>query len=473
MKKNNVNFLFLLIAALTVGYSLLGLGYSAAFFFSVSFYVIHAILFTDHIYYSPKCDYQFNFNGALFFQGKLERHDFSLLKPLPTIIDTCILPVNIKSTWLGFLFDPYIELRVDDVISRQYFERGTNGKRFLNLSQLKTVLQHENNSIKILGKYCRIKSGELTLSGFENANYQALRVLIISPHADDAELAAFAFYKHAESPLIVTISAGEVDAKQYETIVGRNNKEAAGLLKGRLRAWDSIAVPLWAGPHVQSIHLGYFCMTLKAMFEQPNAIITSHETSSADIRQFRTLKNNNFTIKNNENHIDNSWINLIADLTAIINEYQPDVIVTPHPAIDPQPDHLYATRATIDACDAAYINPTFLLYANHYQHTDMYPFGLEHSDIPLPPHFDGEIIAEKLYCFSLSNKDQLDKVCALKIMHDLNRPIAFKKRIRRLLQRIVGRSKMPYGDDDYLRKAIRQQELFWVTTLENIKRMLI
>jgi hypothetical protein len=29
---------------------------------------------------------------------------------------------------------------------------------------------------------------------------------------------------------------------------------------------------------------------------------------------------------------------------------------------------------------------------------------------------------------------------------------------------------MPYGDDEYLRKAIRQQELFWVTSLEKLKK---
>jgi LmbE family N-acetylglucosaminyl deacetylase len=468
MKKNTA---FILIAIfMTVSMfallSIFTLPWYLGLIFIAIIYAVHAVFFTDHIYYNPKSDYQFTFSKAINFSGAIKNNQFSLSDKLPDNIDTCILPISIKSNLSGFLVDPYIEIIADGVTSRQYFERGVNGIRYVNLSRLISHLQ-KDKKLQISGKHCKVNSCELDLLGFENQDYQSKRLLIISPHADDAELAAFAFYKHSQSVLITTISAGEVDARPYELLSGKGNKAAAGLLKGRLRAWDSVAIPLWAGKHVESIHLGYFCMTLKAMFERKSEAVKSHSTGEKDIRSFRRF--NKMELPGDQQG-DNSWPNLISDLTAIIRDFKPDIILTPHPTIDPQPDHLYSTRAVVEACESENITPQFLLYANHYHHTDMYPFGLEHSDLPLPPHFQNSPIAEKLFSFPLNRSDEIDKVCSLKMMHDLNRPTSLKRKSRRILQRIVGRSKMPYGDDEYLRKAIRQQELFWVTSFEQLKK---
>lgn len=441
--------------------------YLIAILIAILFYIAHALFWTDHIYYNPCCDYQFEFNTALSFACKLTRNQIKLISPLPAHIDTCILPVKLKVNSFGYLIDPYVELRANQMVLRQYFERGAHGQRFLNLTRLLETLQKSNESIQIFCRYCNIQEGEFTLLGFYNSSYSGKRVLIVAPHADDAELAAFAFYKHAESALIVTITAGEVDAKSYEVIAGKDNKIAAGLLKGRLRAWDSVAIPMWAGAHVQSIQLGYFCMTLKAMYEQPSIAIASQEMTAIDVRPFRVF---NKKILSSDSQGDNSWVNLLGDLTELIREYQPDVIVTPHPKMDAQVDHIYSTRAVLSACETLNVCPDFLLYANHNYHTDMYPFGPEHSDLALPPHFENEVVADKVFSYQISVEDQRDKICALQMMHDLNRPTQTKKRLRRFLQRMIGRSAMPYGEDEYLRKAIRQQELFWVMSMSELKK---
>jgi LmbE family N-acetylglucosaminyl deacetylase len=432
-------------------------------------YIIHAILFTDHIYYNPKVDYQFNFSSALAFKCNLKNGELILEQPLSEAIDTCVLPVNVKHTFSGLVFDPYIDITSNGITSRQYVERGVDGKRYINLSRFCEILKQPRGVIKLTSSHCTISDGSSEMLGFANPDYRSKRVLIISPHADDAELAAFGFYKNTASVLIATISAGEVDEKPFETLTGRGNKTAAGLLKGKLRAWDSIAIPLWAGRHVETVHLGYFCMTLESMYEKPGTIIPSHTVDENYIAAFRAFNKKNLAT---DAFAKNSWENLVFDLTELISDYRPDIIITPHPIIDPQPDHLYSTRATLLACEAAQSAPEFLLYANHYKHTDMYPYGPEHTDLPLSPHFEKDIIASKLYSFPLSDADQIDKVCALKMMHDLNRPISIKKYVRRLLQRIIGRSQMPYGDDDYLRKAIRQQVLFWITSKEKLKSFL-
>jgi hypothetical protein len=51
---------------------------------------------------------------------------------------------------------------------------------------------------------------------------------------------------------------------------------------------------------------------------------------------------------------------------------------------------------------------------------------------------------------------------ALGMMHDLQPPAPFKRRLRRSLQRLLaGRSGSPYGENEFFRKAVRRHELFW------------
>lgn len=110
--------------------------------------------------------------------------------------------------------------------------------------------------------------------------------MVIAPHADDAELAAFDLYSQAEEAWIVTLTAGEIEAQHYQQM-GLEPAQAARL-KGRLRAWDSVAVPRWAGvPQAQCAQLGYFCLQLPAMQAAPEQPIPSREADLTDTRLFR------------------------------------------------------------------------------------------------------------------------------------------------------------------------------------------
>lgn len=66
-------------------------------------------------------------------------------------------------------------------------------------------------------------------------------------------------------------------------------------------------------------------------------------------------------------------------------------------------------------------------------------------------------------CLPLSIELQRDKAMALGMMHDLQPPAPFKRRLRRLFQRLLaGRAPSVYGENEFFRKAVRRQELFWV-----------
>ncbi len=448
--------------------------YLGALCILLAIYVVDTLLFSDHIYYDPKCDYQFNFSSASHHKARIENGQLLLETGQASDFDSCILALEINASLMGRLFDPYVDIRAGEICSRQYFERGVQGIRYLNLSRFGAQLVDNSEPIKVSAGFCTYKTEDLTLSSFTHADYLSQRALIISPHADDAELAAFGFYKNAASVFIATITAGEslapgeIKTPAFKRIA-KGDLTQACQLKGQLRAWDSVAIPIMAGAQVTAVNLGYFDNTLKKMFAQPHSHTPSASHKLANSKCFRRY--NKYPLPNDLEGI-NSWESLLKDLVAIVREYQPDIIISPHPLLDPHPDHQYATRAALIACEQAQLAPQFLLYANHFHHTGLYPFGPEHSDLPLPPHFASQPLAEKLYSYPLSDAGQMAKVFALQRMHDLNRPAPFKKQLRRWLQRIIGRSTMPYGQDEYLRKAIRQQELFFVSSLAWLKLLL-
>jgi hypothetical protein len=66
-------------------------------------------------------------------------------------------------------------------------------------------------------------------------------------------------------------------------------------------------------------------------------------------------------------------------------------------------------------------------------------------------------------CLPLSLELQRDKAMALGMMHDLQPPMPFKRRLRRLIQRLLAKRKPPaYGENEFFRKAVRRHELLWI-----------
>lgn len=420
-------------------------------------WVAHEAWFSDHLFYSPGDDYSHAFGDHAPSQDVPLADDGSLLlaEPLPAG-ETLILQVHVRASLLGRFVDPYVMIGDD----RQDFERGVNGRRYLNLSGQAALLGA--GELRIEGRFCQV-CGPARLTVQANPDYAAKPLMVLAPHADDAELAAFGLYSRCRQASIVTVTQGEIEAENLQ-VMGLNKAQAA-VLKGRLRAWDSLAVPLWGGvPASQCVQLGYYCLQLPAMAEQPETGHGSRESGQSDIRSVR--QHNPLRLPADADGTP-SWHNLVADLTALLEHFRPEVVVTPHPQLDPHADHVASTRALFEAIAASSWKPAHaLFYANHLHDNDRWPMGPAGNGIALPPALV-PLPPDRLWSPLLSAEVQLDKAMALGMQHDLQGPRPFKKRVRRWLQQwLAGRRWPKTGEDEFFRKAVRRHELFWVRDLE-------
>jgi LmbE family N-acetylglucosaminyl deacetylase len=419
-------------------------------------WVAHEAWFADHLFYSPRDDYHYEFPPtAEVTAGRVEA-DYLWLGGDFSAVDTLILRVHVKSTWLGRWLDPYVQVGAD----RQYLERGVNGQRYLNLSGKGHLVG--SGKLLLRGRFCQV-AAQVSLYAMHNPDYSQQRVLIIAPHADDAELAAFGLYSQAKDASIVTITQGEIEANYYQTL--GLDKAAAACFKGRLRAWSSIAVPLWGGvPQRQCVQLGYYCLQLPAMRIQPEQAQASLESGEADTRSVRWA--NPLQLPGDRDGVP-SWHNLVDDLAAVLAYYQPEVVVTPHPDLDPHGDHVASTQALLQALQQAPSTvKTLLLYANHLHDNDRWPMGPAGYGVTLPPAIEA-LPADQLWSPTLSPAKQLDKAMAMAMQHDLQGRLTFKRRVRRWIQHYLAGRRWPVtGQDEFFRKAVRRHELFWVRSLE-------
>lgn len=419
-------------------------------------WIAHEAWFADHLFYSPAQDYRYRFPDDCEHPVRLQDGCLRLGQVLPLDgSETLILQVRLNSGWLGRFLDPAVLLGDGQANDRQTFERGVKGLRYLNLGSMAEALAAGRLTLR--GRFCRL-SGEPRLWVIRHPDYRQKRVMVIAPHADDAELAAYGLYSQAEQTWIVTLTAGEIEAEHYRDM-GLTPADAARL-KGRLRAWDSIAVPRWAGvPEANCVQLGYFCLQLPAMQAAPDQPVGSREADTCDTRPFRQLN----SIKLPGDDGVPTWNNLLADLRAVLLDAKPQVIVLPHPVLDPHPDHVCSQQAVMEALRGLDWQPEVLLgYANHLHDNDRWPMGDTGAGVALPPVTQGDDLWLP-FSLPLDEAQQCDKAMALGMMHDLQPAPPFKRRLRRLLQRLLaGRRPSPFGENEFFRKAVRRHELLWV-----------
>lgn len=246
-------------------------------------WVIHEAWFSDHLFYSPGEDYVYRFPEGTQTARLAVREDHLVLAESLELgdpeRDTLIVRLEIDSGWLGRCFDPHVLLGDD----RQTFERGARGVRYLNLTGQGAQLL--DGTLRIAGRHCRI-GDQAQLFVFPHVDLRQASILILAPHADDAELAAFGLYSQSDKAAIVTLTQGEIEAEEYLRL-GLDGRQAAQL-KGRLRAWDSMTIPQWGGvPQRHCVQLGYYCMRLSEMREQPETAFASRESGECDVRAAR------------------------------------------------------------------------------------------------------------------------------------------------------------------------------------------
>ncbi|WLG95371.1 PIG-L deacetylase family protein [Pseudomonas sp. FP198] len=441
-----------LLAALVLGFTV---SWWSLPVFLLLGWVAHEAWFSDHLFYAPSDDYRYDFppgtpqvpvtlsGGRLQVTGQFDARQ------------TLILQVRVKSHWLGRFLDPQVWIGED----RQDLERGVCGERFLNLSGQEAALSA--GTLALRGRFCSLVP-EATLHVLSNPDFARQRLLIVAPHADDAELAAFGLYSRASAVAIVTLTQGEIEAERYRDM-GLDPAEAARL-KGRLRSWDSLAVPLWGGvAQQQCVQLGYYCLQLAAMAKTPDQAFGSRESGESDIRQVRRF--NALNLPGDADGLP-TWRNLVADLARLLEHHRPEVVLTPHPELDPHSDHVASTRALMEAIELSTWRPqTLLLYANHLHDNDRWPMGPAGHGIALPPAIE-PLPADGLWSPSLDASTRMDKAMALGMQHDLQGRPPFKRRLRRIIQRLLAGRRWPStGEDEFFRKAVRRHELFWVRRL--------
>ena len=420
-------------------------------------WVAHEAWFADHLFYDPGNDYRYAFpQGTARQSVALTAGRVQLSEALATG-ETLILEVELRATWLGRWLDPRVLMGTD----RQDFERGVAGRRYLNLSGQQAALA--DGTLGVVGQYCRLAT-TATLHVMSNPDYAEQRLMVLAPHADDAELAAFGLYSRSRETSIVTLTQGEIEAEAFQAL-GLDPQQAA-TLKGRLRSWDSLAIPLWGGvAPARCVQLGYYCLQLPSMAEAPSTAFGSRESGESDIRSVR--RNNSLPLPADVDGLPH-WNNLLADLVALLEHFEPDVVVTPHPELDPHSDHVASTRALFEAIALSRWKPrTALLYANHLHDNDRWPMGPAGAGIALPPAIEA-LPPDRLWSPLLDASTQLDKAMALAMEHDLQGRPPFKRRARRWIQAVLaGRRWTAAGDNEFFRKAVRRHEIFWVRELSD------
>jgi len=292
-------------------------------------------------------------------------------------------------------------------------------------------------------------------------------LLVIAPHPDDAEIAAFGLYADRQST-IVTLTAGNAGSMNYRAQVADPPEHYR--LKGYLRAVDSVVVP-WQGriPPDRSYNLGYFDGRLDVMYADP--VRTIHEVygPNTDVAPYRRA--NVGALLPNESRT-NTWNHLVEDIVTVLHKVNPAIIVMPDPQLDSHLDHEYATVAVVQALERWDREAIFLLYTNHAG-SDRYPSGPAGSVMSLPPITPGteEISLQKVFSYETDQELQTRKLFALESMHDLRLSPEeqatcdapdFRRRSEDYPRTIA---------EDYLRRAVRANEIFYAFDRPGVQQL--
>ena len=373
---------------------------------------------------------------------------------------TVLLKIRVETTATGEYFEPEISARSDGKTCTHTFEPRAKGIRYLNLSSLEL---RRGQTIELKGKYLGIPDQSSELILFKNSDLGKKRILVIAPHPDDAEIAAYGLYsRYHDNVYIVTITAGEAGPHRYYDRLFSSRKEQY-LEKGRVRTFDSLTVSLLGNvPFEHNINLGFFDGTLKKMYQDKARDVKGLYTDTSDISTFR--KQNGSPLAKGLTGGSN-WNALVTNLAYLIKTIRPEIIVTPYSALDWHTDHKYSTAAVTEALMQLRIKKGQLfLYTNHLPASEYYPFGKEGQPVTLPPEYVKTLYFDRIYSHQVSRKDQGRKAIALDKMSD----IMLDKKWSHFWNICEGRIPFVCQDLSYIRRAVRSNELFFVVDIKNI-----
>ncbi len=349
-----------------------------------------------------------------------------------------------------------VTLVTSNLMSKQTFAAGTRGWRALNASAFVGLPTGASITVNVAGG--SLAQPEARLHAFANQLPLDQRILVLAPHPDDAEVAAFGVYAGRRST-IVTITAGNAGDFNYCESV--SDPVAHYRLKGQLRVIDSVTVP-WHGqvPVDRAYNLGYFDARLQAMLDQPALPVKEAHIDNDDVLPYRSY-NQGRLLPNVSRKA--TWNNLVEDLRTLITKLRPQIVITPDPRLDMHRDHQLTTVAFAQALEQTSLHPKVLLYTNHADR-NLYPRGPAGQDLPLPPWCAPQPLeAHGFFAHPLSPELQTRKLMALESMHDLRLSPTAQFRFGWQPQEACRHvAPLPPPEATPLRGAVRPFELFFV-----------
>lgn len=438
--------------------SILGIIAVSATFFSI---YRHASCYP----YDVTKDYLYDFHDKEVLTHKLQIQNSSIAIDF-TIPDdnvTLLLKLHLESTPVGHYLQPALTVSDLKESITEYEEPGAKGVRYINISPLRLK---NTTTLTLQGKNLTIPDQQAELIISKNPNLQQAKILILAPHPDDAEIAAYGLYStFHKNTYIVTATAGDYGPNNYDEIYADPVK--AYRAKAKLRIWNSITVPLIGGiPPQRSVNLGFFDGTLEKMYQQKPKPVSAMGTKISDINIYRQQNISTLAQKGAEKA---TWQALVSDLGDLLQTIQPDIVIAPSPVLDNHPDHRYAAIALFEAIrKSKNLRGKLLLYTNHFVLNEYYPYGQSGDAVSPPPNFHA-LYFESIYSFNLSDDKQKEKILALDAMNDLRLDTewhsargAFKVALKELLKRDY----MGIEYANYYRRAIRKNELFFTVSFQ-------
>lgn len=384
---------------------------------------------------------------------------------LPGGWDTAVLALRIESTIAGHWFEPEIRIETDSTSRVHTFERGSAGLRYLVLDPDAA----RPGAVRLTGRHVRWREQDADLLLFSTPEIASAKLLVIAPHPDDAEIAAFGLYSAKDSH-VATVSAGNYVDGRYASLAADLSEQER--LRGRARAWDSLVVPTWGGVDPRhAVNFGYSNGSIRELYEGRHGPAGFADEPSRNPNDYRSGAVAGML---GGRRAESSWRSLVDDLKAVIESVRPGVIAAPHPLLDAAADHQFTTIALLEALAAAGDDSTvLLLYTNHHVLSEYYPFGPSGTAVTLPPWFDGNSIFFGVYSHPLDEPAQMNKLFALEAMHDLRAAPRLlyggptPRFIAQVTAAVNGIVRDPLGTYSYYRRSVRANEIFFVVRPEN------
>ncbi|RXK52892.1 PIG-L family deacetylase [Oleiharenicola lentus] len=353
---------------------------------------------------------------------------------------------------------PEITAARGGVSVRQAFEIGARGRRFLDLSPLRAAAE---DTVVLSGRSVAWQTGKARLFFHRNAPLAGRRVLVLAPHPDDAEIAAFGLYRQTGAD-VITVTAGDAGGENFGTLFPEPAEHFR--IKGWIRTWDSISVPFYGGVLPgKARNLGYYDGVLRQMQAAPATVVPPLRAKLDEPGYYRSF---NMDSGLRARPFKGTWQALVDDLVWELKRVNPEVIAAPHPLLDAHPDHQFTTIALIEALTKWKGRCELLLYTNHALENEAWPLGDRAAMSGLPPTSRPELFFSGLRSLPLSPLDQKLKLVALEDMHDLR---AFD--LRDGTPPVTEEVRASWKHHDYYRRGPRPNELFFVLTREDAMRL--